>query len=387
MILHVIDSLQAGGAERELVELVNGLHARGVSVGVCITRHDRELARDLSDGVKLLVLERSRRWEAGALLRMAAECRRHGVRVLHAHSRSSVQLCGVVKVLLGGRVRIVFHDHYGGIHFDRSASRGLRIVARHVTDHYLAVSPALRDWARDVLGLPANRCDMLPNAIDARRFQSAVPVERASLGAIEQPVLGVLVANFRPQKDHELLLRTLASSDALRRSLHVLMLGGGLDTAYGRACRGRCTALRIERNVTFLGSRSDIPEILRTVDLGLLPSRSEGGPIAILEYMAAGLPFVATRTGFNTETAAESGVPGIVPLNDAEAFRTELEALVLASRGERHRRGLLGHQVLMDRFDIHRRLDVLCETYDRLRDGPVLTGEATRVSQPSSSTA
>ena len=99
---------------------------------------------------------------------------------------------------------------------------------------------------------------------------------------------------------------------------------------YLRAIRARCEELGLGRNVTFLGSRADIPEILRAADIGLLPSRSEGGPIAILEYMAAGLPFISTRTGYNTETAADLGVPGIVPLDDPDAFRAELEVLVAA---------------------------------------------------------
>jgi glycosyltransferase involved in cell wall biosynthesis len=78
--------------------------------------------------------------------------------------------------------------------------------------------------------------------------------------------------------------------------------------------------LGLQRNFAFLGRRDDIPDVLASCDIAVLPSRAEGLPNAVLEYMAAGLPTIASRVGGNAELI-EDGVTGVlVPREDAAAL-------------------------------------------------------------------
>jgi glycosyltransferase involved in cell wall biosynthesis len=86
--------------------------------------------------------------------------------------------------------------------------------------------------------------------------------------------------------------------------------------------------LGLQGNFVFLGRRSDIPDLLASCDIAVLPSRAEGLPNAVLEYMAAGLPTIASRVGGNPELVQE-GVTGVlVPPQDSSALSDALLRLL-----------------------------------------------------------
>jgi len=102
-------------------------------------------------------------------------------------------------------------------------------------------------------------------------------------------------------------------------------------------------------NFLFLGRRSDIPEILASCDIAVLPSRAEGLPNAVLEYMAAGLPVIASRVGGNAELV-QDGVTGIlVPAEDWAALLKLLSEPSLARR-----LGQAGREFTVQNFSFER---------------------------------
>ena len=97
----------------------------------------------------------------------------------------------------------------------------------------------------------------------------------------------------------------------------------------GPTSSGKSRELGLERNFLFLGRRADIPEILACCDIAVLPSRAEGLPNAVLEYMAAGLPVIVSRVGGNAELV-EDGVTGLlVPPEDSAALSAALLKLLV----------------------------------------------------------
>ncbi|MDB4906532.1 MAG: hypothetical protein JWO05_1316 [Gemmatimonadetes bacterium] len=373
MILHVIDSLAPGGAERVLVELVNALHRRHVPVGICVTRAAVDLRREVLGGIPVLVLERRHTWDRRALRRFLAYCRAEHVTILHAHGRGSMRLCALAKVLLvgaGHSVRVVFHDHFGSIDIDQSVPSHLWLPVHFVVDQYIGVSPSLVRWARERLRLPESKTMLLGNAIDLGRFEGAVPIPRSELTQSSLPLLGIHIANFRRQKDHGLLIRALAGSNAARERLHILLLGLEGDPPYKRECQALIEELGLQRNFTLLGPRVDVPQLLAASDLGVLSSRSESGPIALLEYLAAGLPFVVTRTGQIAELVYMEGeFPGFVAAGDEAGFTAALDAMVELSADERRRLGDAGRRLVARLFDIRRQAEELATVYERLERG------------------
>lgn len=365
-VIHVIDTLAPGGAERVLVELVNGLVEEKVLAGVCVTRIADNLATQLASGTEVIVLNRIRRWDLAAIKAFINHCADQQVSILHAHGRGSVRFCTLVKALSRNRMKLVFHDHHGEIDLEKDVTPFLRLMVRMFVDKYICVSPELQRWAIEQVGLEPRLTMMLGNAIDCNRFDQARALGREGLGRIEQPLVAAVVANLRPQKDHELLFTALSKTSLAREVLHVLVVGTDLGDDYSRDCRRMVNELGLGRNISFLGSRIDVPQILRSVDFGLLCSKSESGPVTLLEYMACGLPFLVTSTGQIGQIVQGEGLPYFAPPGDVGRYAAALDELVALSGEQRRTLGDRGHDLVSRLFDIKKQVAVLKGVYTEL---------------------
>lgn len=335
-VLQLIDSLAPGGSERMLVQISNAMAERGFVVHVCVSRTDRTLAGDLNPAIDLLVLGRSRTWEPRAVRKLVQYCLRHEISVIHAHGRSSVKFGALIKLLCPRKLRLVFHDHFGDVEVDRSVSTSLSWVARLGVDHYIAVDPRLQDWAVDRLGLQRRRTQTIGNFSTATIGSLNEPglTNASPLPEVAQRYKALVVANFRPQKDHPTLFSALASSHDAKQRLHVFLLGGNVDPVYAAHCRALVREAHLENNVTFLGGASNVPDRLRQVDFGILSSRSESGPLALLEYAGHALPFVATRTGQIAEKFAKHQIGLFSAPGDVQALARNLDQMVTSTPEE-----------------------------------------------------
>jgi glycosyltransferase involved in cell wall biosynthesis len=357
MVLHVIDSLAAGGAERMLVELVNSLRRSGESVAVCVTRSDTTLADVLVSGVAVHRLGRTATWDLGGLRRFAAIVREGGVRVVHAHGYSSFRFAVAAKALGRLSVPVVLH-----VHSSDAPGRATRWAARAGAAHVIAVAEEAEQWAGRALG---GRVTLLGNAIDPRPYRDARPADLSGAFPVRPRLVGAVVANVRPVKSLETLFDALARSRH-RDDLGIVVAGMPADLAYSERCHARVAELGLRERVAFLGSRGDVPSILAAADFGLLSSARETGPVALLEYLAAGLPFVVTAVGQVTHGAAAAGLEGIVPVGDSAAFAEALDRLLDASPAERLERGERGRRFLESNGTVEARCEQLRQLYRTL---------------------
>ena len=348
-VLHVIDGLGLGGAERMLVDIANRSVADGHRVSVCVTRDNITLAPELDPRVHLMVLSRRARVSPLGLLRLARFIRAKRVDVIHAHLRSNTAFVLQLRILRAIRTPIVFHDHFGTIEIDTSTPIWFRL-GHHFIEHYVGVYDKLTAWARSA-GMAASRSSTIPNALDLSRFVGA-PVSdiRGELG-VGETTLAVLVATLRRDKGIELLLEAVARSST-RSQVRIVIAGADGEPAYAAHCKALSVELALERTVSFLGGRTDVPSLLPAADLALLSSHTESGPLVLIEYLAAGLPIVSTRVGDIGCRLAERGVPGFVAPGDVAGFARELDTLVALSPAARRARGELGRKVLVEGWDI-----------------------------------
>jgi glycosyltransferase involved in cell wall biosynthesis len=348
-VLHVIDGLGLGGAERMLVDIANRTVADGHRVSVCVTRDNVTLARELDPRIRVLVLARRARFSPLGLLRLARFVRNERVDVIHAHLRSNTAFVLQLRAVRAIRTPIVFHDHYGTIEVDQAIPSWFRLGHRFVAQ-YVGVYDRLTEWARNA-GMDSSRTSTIPNALDLTRIVGA-PVSkiREELG-IGETALALLVATVRRDKGIETLLEAVAACSS-RDRLRVVIVGTDGEADYAARCKARCTELDLDRVITFLGGRTDVPSLLPTADVALLTSHTESGPLVLIEYLAAGLPIVATRVGDIGRRLAELGVPGFVEAGDVDGFARELDAVLALSPAQRRDRGDLGRRVLTESWDI-----------------------------------
>jgi glycosyltransferase involved in cell wall biosynthesis len=361
-VLHVVDSLDPGGAERVAVDLCNQLAARGVAVHLCATRRAGALEGDL-EGVEFFCLGRRRRWDLRGVARFVREVRWRGVEVVHSHGRSTMQFVSLARLFGLGRVPHVFHDHAGAA-VDVLPGPGLRWAVRLGVSFYVGADERLAERAVTTFGMAPERITVLRNALDLTRFVQARAVDvRTAFDLPHADVVIAMVANLHPVKNHRLAIE---ASSALPEGSRVgLLLIGATPEArseYRRSLERLVDEAGFE-GARFVAGRRDIPELLLGCDIGVLSSTAESGPLAVLEYMAAGLPFVATRVGQITRDVEGSGAGIVVDAGDLEAFREALSRLVGMSDDERSAIGALGRHMVEDQFSIEANVERLEQVY------------------------
>lgn len=333
------------------VEIAN--HTTAAAVGVCATRTLGALAETLRDHVDKLELGRSTRFDLAALRRLARYCNERGVDVVHVHGRWSFRLVALMKLLrMLPRTGLIAHDHYGDVEADPRFGVSYRVALALTQPVYVGVHPALT--ARASTGaLRCRRALTIENAIDFDRFDAPRPARRG-------PPRGVMVSNVRPSKDILLALSALATIADLEWEMAI---AGDVHGEYGARCRGAARELGLGDRVTFLGPQGDVAALLARSDFGLHSAATESGPLALLEFSAAALPFVSTRTGSVARRLADMGIEGFVPPGDPVALAAALRVLLSASAEERRERGERGRALARPVYDLEATMDAWYNAY------------------------
>lgn len=377
-VLMLNDSLAAGGAERVAVDLANSLHGDLHHVRFCSTRTGGALVGSLRPEIELDILGRTRTQDLKPLLRLARLVEEHEIDIIHSHGRGTMKFVALARSLRLVRAKHVFHDHFAAGALQSSASLDLRIPMQRQVDAYLGVDARLCAWACDTAGVDPERTYLVRSGVDLDRFHHATPVDFAQrLGLDRERFIVANIANFRPQKDHPTLFRAIAElSDDLRGRLLVVLVGSTTaDADYYASCMEMVRSLGIEDSVAVFGESDDAPGILAGADAALLSSKNETGPLVVLEYMASGLPFIATDTGEITHAVRDLGV-GFVPTpRDHRALADALTTMLTMSQEELAAMGSWGRTVATETFDqriVTRSVTQVYEVLLGLRDQPEL---------------
>lgn len=202
---------------------------------------------------------------------------------------------------------------------------------------YVALSQDLQGYLAQRVGIAPRRIAQIYNGVDTVRFSppdpgggglsARAPIPGCPFSAPQHWLAGT-VGRMQTVKNQPLLahafVRALALAPALRERLRLVLVGDG-------PLRAQCQAILLEAGVADLawlpGERSDVPDVMRGLDLFVLPSQAEGISNTILEAMACACPVLATRVGGNAELV-QPGVTGeLVPAGDVQAMAQALVAL------------------------------------------------------------
>jgi glycosyltransferase involved in cell wall biosynthesis len=355
-VMHVTDTLDAGGTERVAVNLCNLLPRERFRAYLCTTRRDGSLADALAGDVGRLRLARSWRFDAAALRRLASFIKEHDIKILHAHG-SALFVSGLA-AMLPPRPLLVWHDHFGLPLETRSAlfDRPLAQRARGV----IAVSQPLAEWSRQKLKIPEERVRYIPNFVCEPTTNGHAPELPGEAGSRI-----VCVANLRPQKDHLTLIRAMAHVARRQPAAHLLLVGASPDASYRASVEAEIARLGLARRVSLLGERRDVSAILRACDIGVLSSIAEGLPLALVEYALAGLASVATRVGQCAEVLDEGRAGILVPAREPERLAEAITSL-LRSPVQRVALGEMFRRRARRLYSADSIVGQVCEVYERI---------------------
>jgi glycosyltransferase involved in cell wall biosynthesis len=322
-ICFLIDELATAGTETQLLALIRRLDRGRFAPYLCLLRGDRPRSRALEpdDCVvsRLGVGSLCRPSTMAKMFRFARWLRREQIDVLQAYFPDSSYFGLTAAWLAGVPQRIRTRNNVG--HWLTPLHRRLGRVLNRLTTTTIANCRAARDALLEAERPSPESVIVLENGVDLERFLAVRPLlttapASACVGA---------VANLRHVKGLDVLVRAVAKLSATHPGLRMQVAGEG--EARGDLER-EAAALRISECVLLPGAISNIPEFLGRLDVAVLSSRAEGMSNAVLEYMAAGRPIVATAVGATPELI-EDGVHGLlVPPGDDTALAAAIGRLL-----------------------------------------------------------
>lgn len=325
-VLSVIDTGGPGGAETVFLHTATSLDpARFRSV--CIVSREGWLADSLrARGATPLIIASSGSLNVQYLRRIMRVARDECVDVIAGHLYGSAIYCGLAGKLLGIPVVSILHGQSDITGRGRLA--GLKkLVVRMTARRLVFVSERLKALLRTALGASEKQCAVIPNGVDIGRFAGAGTGSlRSELGLQSDHILVGAIGNIRAPKAYDVFLRAAKLLKDQSPRYRFAIAGQGSGQLYDALMSLR-SELGLEREVTFLGLRSDIASILGSLDVYALSSTTEGFSIACIEAMAAGIPVVATRSG-GPEEIIEDGHSGLlVPIQDPQSLAAAVAKL------------------------------------------------------------
>jgi L-malate glycosyltransferase len=342
-----IGQLGLGGAEKQIVLLARGLHARGVRVAVLVmfTGGPREeelhavgvrvvrlgfrymstggAIREAAGLAKARVVARVV-WglcaagvhNLGCLARLVFLLRRERPDVLHAFLLHSYIVTAPAAKLARVPVFVAGLRGLSDRRRDRTVLQALGRAATRAADLVIANADAVAAEAHEFGGVPAQKIVVVYNGIPEGAFVNTPP---ASLTTTAPVIL--CVANLFAYKGHRYLLEAVAHLRDRGADCTLVLIGDGPErTTLEALARG------LGIDVRFLGFRTDVDRWLSRADVSVLPSLTEGMSNAVMEAMAAGKPTVATDVGGTAELLRDRGV--LVPPADADALADALELVL-----------------------------------------------------------
>lgn len=287
-VVQLIDSLEAGGAEKMAVNYANALSKKITFSGLVATRKEGLLSSQLTPKVSYLFLNRKSVIDFNAVFRLRKYLRKNKVNIIHAHS-SSFFIAVLVKLTLP-KINIVWHDHYG-ISQDLSLRKNISLKLGSIFfKGIISVNTALKVWAESYLF--CEKVTFFPNFINPF-FNSD---EKLLLFGSEEKRI-ICVANLRPQKNHELLIKAAQLIKDKFPDWTFHLIGKDFKDSHSDKLKKIVYDLDLQKTVYFYGSVKNVGFALQKCNIAVLTSLSEGLPLAILEYGFYRLPVIATNVG------------------------------------------------------------------------------------------
>jgi glycosyltransferase involved in cell wall biosynthesis len=270
-ILQVIDRLDIGGAERVCVDLSNILTKHNEQVSLLLLSGKGVLFNELEPRIKVFELKRGNKFNLLSLFKCYQIITQFDI--IHCHFKHVYRYIAVVSKLFPIPGKVILQDHG----YTLKPARFLKNLLH--PKYYIGVSEKLTKWASEELNIKKENIFLLKNIVIRKHYQHCIS-KKYDL---------ILVSNIKPKKNHEFVIRLLN----VLPDNNLLIVGKIQDDRYFSYLK----SIVKNKNIHFKTDVHDVQPLISTAKIGLHSSRSETGPLVLMEYLAQGIPFLAYETG------------------------------------------------------------------------------------------
>jgi sugar transferase (PEP-CTERM/EpsH1 system associated) len=325
-VAHIVYALDTGGLENGLVNVINRLPKNSYQhLIVCLTVSRARFSKRINaDNVEIIELKKSEGNSLSLFGKVRRALKSFQPDVVHSRNLAALE-AQVGSLFIPGIKRI--HGEHGRDIYDLDGSNWkynlLRRISRLWIHHYIAVSSELAQWLHQSIGVPSTKISRLSNGVDCQKFSPA-----NAKGQSCEVVVGA-VGRLAAVKDHKTLIEAMAyARDSLGLDIancRLIIIGDGPLRAQLSALS---STLELDQCVEFLGDRADVADLLKCMDVFVLPSLAEGVSNTLLEAMASGLPVIATSVGGTPEIVRENQSGYLVNVGDIEMLAERIVSLI-----------------------------------------------------------
>lgn len=286
-VIQLIDSLDAGGAERLAVTYANILTDEIDGSFLCTTRKEGLLKSSIRKEVGYLFLDKKSSIDFGAIRGFNKFLKQNEISIVHAHA-TSFFFASLVKCF-NPKLKIVWHDHYGKSEQLRKRPKLVLKFCSLLFNQIFCVNQILLKWSQKYLC--CKNIEFLQNIVVLEDVDSITKLN----GLDGKRIL--CLANLRPQKDHVNLFKAFKSILELHPDWTLHCVGKDFEDDYSNSIKQFVNKNKLNNSIYFYGSKPDVKSIISQCEIGVLSSNSEGLPIALLEYGLGNLAVIATNVG------------------------------------------------------------------------------------------
>lgn len=319
---------------------------------LCATREEGLLKESISKDVQYLFLNKKSTIDLKAIKKLYRFIKGEKIDIVHAHS-SSFFLGTLIKIL-NPKIILVWHDHYGNSEFLQERPKRVLKYCSRFFDGILCVNAALEKWSK--LHLHAKSISGLPN------FPIVNPTKSTLRLKGQQGKRIICLANLRPQKDHLTLLMAFKQIHDANPDWSLHLVGKDFNDDYSDSMKAYIVKHRLKNHVFIYGSCFDTHHILDQSTIGVLSSKSEGLPLALLEYGLAGLPVIVTDVGDCRQVVSHGNLGQLIPPENSHALADAFQAYIQ----DEELRGNVGKQLQLKitaSFSENKIIQALIEIY------------------------
>jgi glycosyltransferase involved in cell wall biosynthesis len=368
-VAQVIDSVTLGGAERMMVGFASQAHKRGLSAKIVSLDPDVELlsyeGEIAAAGITVVRFPARSLLDLHRIWLLAKYLKKEEFDLIHTHLSYANILGSICARMVGIPVVSTLHSVANvsnpGYRFRNSLELfALRRIARRV----IAVGTKIKEVYQSRLG--DEKIIVIPNAVAASPSLADAQRQRIRAAMAKNPDGPVIitVGRFAPPKALDDLVKAFARLHKLHPAASLVMVGEG---ELFNEIQVLVRELKLEGNVSLLGSRTDIPGLLAASDIFVSSSVREGLPLAILEAMAAGLPVVATDVGDISQVVSPaSGI--VVPARHPELIAQALDQLIRDPH-KRREMGMAARRYVVENYALEAWMDKLIALYEEVLHG------------------
>jgi len=323
-VLHVIESLEFGGAEKVLVHLANK-QSLTHKVSVCLVKRQGDLVNELSDDINVYFLNAKEGNDISVPYKMKNIIQDNGINIIHSHNWGIFIESSIAKLFVG-RVKLLHTIHGPYMAYQTGFKSKIKKIIRNKLEKILSmlcfkivtVSDSIKSYVINDIGISPDKVQTIHNGVAPVKF---IP-KRLPVNDI---IKFISVGRLAKIKNHRLMLDAFKSCLDDTANIELTIVGDGPER---KNLELYVSSLGIQQYVNFLGFRSDIIDLLQQHHVFLLSSDYEGISIALLEAMSLSMPAIGTDVGGIPESikSNESGL--IVPKGDVAEYTKAINSYV-----------------------------------------------------------